>query len=228
MSVINFYEKTKTKAAINPHKDRHGFKVPFRALIAAPSGSGKTNALLNVLAAMDQTFHQILVCVKSADEPLYQLLADRLGPAVSFFENGEVPPIANYSVKCQKTGKLKRLDKLQRLIVFDDLVLDKGANKHALEYYIKARKLGFSMIYISQSYFQTPKMIRDNCQYFILGKNLLKKDLRMILHVFPTDMTLDQFAALYNDLTTEPLSTITIDIEGRTIRPNITGDPISL
>jgi len=225
MSTINFYNLTKSSPSINPQYKEHGIKVPFRMLIAAPSGSGKTNALLNLLIAFDKTFHEIIICVKSGDEPLYQLVLDRL-KNVKLYENGEVPPIEDYSQL--KDGKLKRIDKLQRLIVFDDLVLDHGANIKIKEYYIKARKLGFSMCYISQSYYQTPKMIRDNCQYFILGRNLLKKDLRMILQLFPSNLNLDELTFLYNDLTKEPLDVINIDIENRIIRRNINGDPINL
>jgi len=228
MSKINFYEHVKSEKVINPGFASHGIKVPFRMLMAAPSGSGKTNALCNLILTLDKTFHEILVCVKSADEPLYRLLGDRLEQNVHFFEDGEVPPIGDFSIKDHKTGKLKRIDKLQRLMIFDDLILDRSANRAAAEYYIKARKLGFSLCYIGQSYYQIPKMVRDNCQYFVLGRNLLKKDLRMILTVFPTEMSLEQFSQLYNELTAEPLDVINIDVERRIIRRNIIGEPIKL
>lgn len=84
------------------------------------------------------------------------------------------------------------------------------------------------MCYISQSYYQTPKFIRDNCQMFILGRNLLKKDLRMILTIFPTELSIDEFSNIYNELTAEPLDVIIIDIEKRLVRRNITGEPIKL
>lgn len=228
MSKINFYDKlTNQPKSINPNYEYHGIKVPFRMLMAAPSGSGKTNALCNLICHMDKTFHEIIICVKSSDEPLYQMLDERL-KNIQFYEGGEVPDINNYSIKDSKTNKLKRIDKLQRLIVFDDLITDKKANAMAKEYYIKARKLGFSMIYIGQSYFQITKMIRDQCQYFIIGRNLLKKDLKMILSCFPTELTLDDFTNIYTELTQEPLDVLLIDIETRIIRPNIIGNPIKL
>jgi hypothetical protein len=227
MSKINFYERLKkTEKKINPHYATHGIDIPFRMLIAAPSGAGKTNSLLNLIALMDKTFHEIVLCVKSADEPLYNMLISKLGSSVKVFENGEVPPIEEYSVVDEKTKRLKRVDKKQRLIVFDDLINDRGANRVANEYYIKGRKLGFSMVYIGQSYYQINKLIRDQCQLFILGRNLLKKDLKMILSVFPTELTLDEFAELYNELTYEPLDTILINVEKRYIRRNITGEKI--
>lgn len=220
---INFYEHVKKKETVlNPNYNSHGLNVPFRMLIAAPSGAGKSNFCLNLIHSMDKTFHEIIICVKSADEPLYDFLSNKLEGMVQIYEAGEVPSLDNYSIKDEKTNKLKRRDNKQRLIVFDDLILDKKANAIAAEYYIKARKLGFSMVYIGQSFFQIkPKMIRDNCQYFILGKNLLKKDLRLILTCFPSELKLDDFVNLYNQLTEEPMSCVLIDIEKRTIRKNI-------
>jgi hypothetical protein len=228
MSKINFYNLVpKGEKKINPNYQIHGIEIPFRMLMAAPSGSGKTNALLGLITHMDKTFHEIIICVKSADEPLYNMLIERL-PNITVFESGEVPPLSNYSTVDEKTKRLKRNDKKQRLIVFDDLITDKKANKLASEYYIKGRKVGFSMCYLSQSFYQIPKIIRDNTQYFILGRNLLKKDLRMILSTFPTELTLDEFVDIYTNLTDEPLDVVLIDIEKKRIRRNIIGEPLNL
>lgn len=208
--MYNFYDSIKTTKVVNPGFASHGIKVPFRMLIAAPSGAGKTNCLMNLLNAFDKTFHEIIVCVLSDDEPLYQRLSSL--PGVIFYTGGEVPELPSKN------------DGLQRLIIFDDLVLHRDANRAAEQYYIKARKLGYSMCYISQSYFQTPKMIRIQCNILVLGKNLLKKDLRMILSVIPTDMSLDQFAQKYSEMTKEPMSVVLIDIVNRTFRQNITSE----
>lgn len=227
MSKINFYEFVKKEKTINPNYGLHGINIPFRMLIAAPSGSGKTNALMNLLTHLDKTFHEIIICVKSADEPLYNMLIEKLKNIV-VYENGEVPDLKNYSQLDEKTGRLKRIDKKQRLIVFDDLITDKNANRLASEYYIKGRKLGFSMCYIGQSFYQIPKIIRDNCQLFILGRNLLNRDLKLILSTFPTDLTLNEFSEMYKYLTPEDLDTVLINIEKKYISRNIIGDKIKL
>ena len=227
MSKINFYEFVKKEKTINPNYALHGINIPFRMLIAAPSGSGKTNALFNLLTHLDKTFHEIIICVKSADEPLYNMLIEKLKNIV-VYENGEVPDLKNYSKLDEETGRLKRIDKKQRLIVFDDLITDKNANRLASEYYIKGRKLGFSMCYIGQSFYQIPKIIRDNCQLFILGRNLLNRDLKLILSTFPTDLTLNEFSEMYKYLTPEDLDTVLINIEKKYISRNIIGDKIKL
>ena len=50
----------------------------------------------------------------------------------------------------------------------------------------------------------------------------------MILSTFPTELTIEEFTELYNELTEEPLDVILIDIEKRKIRRNIKGETINL
>ncbi len=227
--VVNFYNIVKKEQkAINPHYESHHIKIPFRMIAAAPSGAGKTSAILNLILLMNKTFHEIIYCIKSADEPLIRHLEAKTNAII--YENGEVPPLSDYCFEDPNTKKLKGRDKLQRLIIFDDLMLDKKANEIIKEYYIKGRKVcgGFSCIYISQSYFQIQKLIRDNTQYFILGRNLLKKDLKMILSLFPARLTLEEFYNLYEELTKDELNFVLVDIEKRRIAQNIIGQSFPL
>ena len=63
----------------------------------------------------------------------------------------------------QNTPDLDKFDKKENhLVIWDDLVLEKNL-KPVEEYYIRARKLNCSVIFLSQSYFQIPKIIRSNC-----------------------------------------------------------------
>ena len=110
--MINFYEIVKQdKKLKNPHYKNHQIELPFRMCIASGSGTGKTNSLMNLLTLMDKTFHKIIVCVKSFNEPLYEHLVAILKDKVEVYEDGEVPPMTN--------------DGLSKLIIFDDLLYDK-------------------------------------------------------------------------------------------------------
>lgn len=225
MSAVNFYNTIrKGKPLPNPNKAIHGIDIPFRMVIASGSGTGKTHALCRLIHAFGKSFHEILICCATMDEPLYQMMDERLNTskhrAVSFFEQGEIPDINNYSIK-QSNGRLKKKDELSRLIVFDDLMMDKKANEAIANYYLRGRKLGFSSVYISQSFYQIPKVVRLNTQYFMLGKNIQKRDIRSILGIFSIDVSLDQFTEIYNTLTSQPLDTILIDVIDKTLRHNI-------
>jgi hypothetical protein len=81
-------------------------------------------------------------------------------------------------------SKLPRIDdydkKDNHLIIFDDLVLSKDLSM-VENAYIRCRKINISVIFISQSYFKIPKMIRLNTNYFVLLKLPSNRDLNMIL-----------------------------------------------
>lgn len=91
-----------------------------------------------------------------------------------------------------------------------------------LQYYIRGRKFGFSSIYIAQSFYGIPIDIRKNCQYFFLGRGLLKRDINSILSLFPTKLTPADFTEIYEEATKEPLDVLLVDIEHRNLRYNIT------
>lgn len=222
---INFYKTIKKgKPTINPNIDKHGIGIPFRMCIASGSGTGKTHALCRLIYEFGKAFHEIIVCVPTSDEALYQMLDDRLNTpkhkGVIFYEDGEIPPITNYGVK-DSNNRIKRKDNLQRLIVFDDYMGNKKANTEIKQYYLRGRKCGFSSVYISQNFYQIPRDVRVNTELFMLGRNIQKRDIRSILSIFSVDLDLDKFTEIYNILTANPLDTILIDQINKTIRKNV-------
>ena len=60
------------------------------------------------------------------------------------------------------------------LIVFDDMIPDminnKRLNSIVTELFIKARKLGISIVFITESYFKVPKDYRLNSTHFFIMK----------------------------------------------------------
>lgn len=212
MSLINFYDYTKKEAAFkNPNYDKHEIEIPFRMIIAAPSGNFKTSFLMNLICAFDNTFYKLVICVKNKAEPLYEMLEEKLNNnnknGVEIYEDGEIPPL-------EKDNK-----KLPKLIVFDDLLYDNQSE--IKQYYIRGRKLGWSMCYLTQSYFKTPKDIRLQCQYIVLGRNLLKRDLNIILQEINSNLSLEELQKIYNETTKEPLNVLMIDLVKRKLKKNI-------
>jgi len=180
----NFYKKTKKVKTHNPNFKKHNIEINFRMCIIGGSGSGKTNTLLNLIKTMNNTFEHIHLCVKSKEEPLYDYLFELLNPAgqITIYEEGECPVLTD-------------LPNRQSLIVFDDLILNKQ-NKIA-DYYIRGRKKGLSMVYLSQSYYGMPKIIRNQCNYIILKKLQSLKDLNLILSEFSLGVSKEHLQNLY-------------------------------
>ena len=211
MSLNNFYDLIKQKKNHNPCYDTHRISVPFRMLICTASGGGKSNFALNLIHLMSDTFTKIIICTREP-ELLYSHLESQLNT------KNQQNVFINYG-----NGDIPNFTKMNKgengLIIYDDLVLSK--NNAISEMFIRGRKLGYSSIYISQSYFGTPKLIRQNVNYVSLGRGITKRDLRLILSDFPIPLTIDELTRYYNDITRIPMNFLFLDFQERNIRRNI-------
>ena len=73
-NLYDVMDKKYLKKPKNPNFDLHHFNLPFRACVVAPSGSGKTNLVLNIIEAFSKdegTFSTIQVITRDKNEPLY-------------------------------------------------------------------------------------------------------------------------------------------------------------
>jgi ABC-type dipeptide/oligopeptide/nickel transport system ATPase component len=210
MEIRNLYDVMDPKylkKAKNPNFALHHFNLPFRACVVAPSGSGKTNLVLNIIEAFSKdegTFATIQIITRDKNEPLYNWLQEK-APSIQITEGlTTLKPLTN-----------KNYDPdLQHLVVLDDLVLSKDLS--AVEaFYIRGRKLGVSVIFISQSYFRIPKTIRGNCSYMILLKLSGQREVNLILSEFGLGVTKDQLLRLYQRATTEKFVPLIIDLEAQ-------------
>ena len=204
--IINFYEKIPhifLNDADNPNYKFHLIKIPFRMCVVAPSGSGKTNFLLNLIHLFSKgkngTFATINIITANKDEPLYKWL-------------GQVNRQILISEGIKSTPELDNFDKQENhLVVWDDLILSKDLSK-VVEYYIRARKKNVSVIFLSQSFFAIPKIIRINCSYLVILKLSGERDANLIFKEFSLGISKDKMIELYNYATREKLESLIIDI----------------
>jgi ABC-type dipeptide/oligopeptide/nickel transport system ATPase component len=204
--IKNLYEvipKSFLDKAENPNLHLHNLKIPMRMCIVAPSGSGKTNFLVNLIALFSTgkgTFASINIITRNKDEPLYKYLESLTDQVV--IKEG-----------LTNTPQLDKFDKnFNHLVVWDDLVLAKDL-KMVENYYIRARKLNVSVIFISQSFFKIPKIIRNNCSYMVLLKLSGQREVNIILSEFGLGVTKDQLIRMYEFATSEKFSPLIIDLE---------------
>ena len=133
---------------------------PYRILIVVVSGSGKTNALLNLINNQPDT-GKIYLYAKDLYEAKYQyLIKKREKVGLDHFKDPKV--FMEYSNNMQDV--YKNIDdynpgkKRKILIVFDDKIGDminnKKLNPVVTELFIRGRKLNISTVFITQSYFK--------------------------------------------------------------------------
>ena len=191
VEVINFYEKMPPEMrpqADNPNFHLHHFNLPFRMCIVAPSGSGKTNFLLNLIHLFSQgrgTFESIHIITRISDEPLYNFLKSK-SESIQILEG------------MSKTPELNKFDKTENhLVIWDDLVLSKDLAR-VEEYYLRARKQNVSCIFISQSYYHIPTMIRRNSSYMVILKlGASSRELKCLMSEMASSLDKDQLVHLY-------------------------------
>lgn len=215
----NYYSTLKVKNKLeNPNYGiRHFIKLPFRIALIGSSGSGKSNALMNILSAFSKTFDRVVLVCQNLHEPLYEHLQQNSG--VEFVEG--MPPTINELIgedaeaetsgagACP-TAEDKKYDNI--FIIFDDMVGEKKANEIIAQYYKRARKVNISCCYLSQSYYDTPKFIRKQLNYVVLMGGLLARDLRMVIGEFNLGLEKKELIDLYNRITSEPLSAMFLDL----------------
>ena len=177
---------------------------PFRMLIVGPSGSGKTNTLLHLI----EKFHPIdkLYLINKRE----QVGIKNLNDPHAFMEysndmNNVLENINNYN---------KNRDK-KVLIIFVDMIADimRSEKFKAIvkELFIRCRKLNISIVFITQSYFRTPKDARLNSTHYILMKIGNKKELKSIAEENSDHLDFKDFLKIYNYCTNEPYSFMMVD-----------------
>ena len=85
----------------------------------------------------------------------FQPISKKAGDNIIEASNDEIIPVSQLR------------DDNQKLVIFDDYVCEKN-QKPLIDYFIRERHKNCSVIYLSQSYYKTPKDIRLNCSRFCL------------------------------------------------------------
>ena len=215
--MINFDDYTnenKTKHNPNwPYIPDH----PYRILIIRGSGSGKTNALLNLINNQ-QDIDKIYLYAKDPYEYEYQYLIDkREGVGLKHFNDPKAfIEYSNDMRDVYKNINNYNPDKENNiLIVFDDMIADvinnKKLNSLVTELFIGGRNQNISLVFITQSYFKVPKDVRLNTTYFFIMKILNKRDLQQIAINHSSDINTKDFIEIYRKCKDKPYLFLIID-----------------
>ena len=173
---------------------------PYRILIIGGSGSGKTNALLNLIENQPD-IDKIYLYAKDPYESKYQYLINkREGVGINHFND----PKAFIEYSNDMHDVYKNIDDYNPdkenkiLIVFDDMIADmihnKKLNSIVTELFIRGIKLNVSLVFIAKSYFKVPKDVRLSTTHFFITKIPHKRELQQIA------MTLHQILVLKTSL----------------------------
>ena len=143
---------------------------PYRTLITGSSGSGKTNALFNLIKEKDD-INKIYLYARNLSEAKYEFLIKKREDTVIKHLNecsNTVDDVYENIDEYNPTRKIKIL------IIFDDVIAVIMANKKikalVKELFIRFRKLNVSLVFIKQSYFPVPKVLRLKSTHYLIMK----------------------------------------------------------
>ena len=161
-------------------------------------GSGKTNALLNLINNLPH-IDKIYLYAKDPWEAKYQHLinrrekvgVDHLNDSKAFMEYSNDMPDVYKNIEDYNPGKKRKV-----LIVFDmiaDMINNKKLNPTVTELFIRDRKLNISIVFMAQSYFKVPKDVRLNSTHFFVMKIPNKRELQQIAINHSSDVDFKDF-----------------------------------
>ena len=190
---------------------------PYRILIIRGSGTGKINALLNLIHNQPD-IDKIYLYAKDPYEDKYQYLINKR-ESVGLKHFNDPKAFIEYSNDMHDVYKnidnynLNKENKI--LIVFDDMIADminnKKLNSIVTELFIRCRKLNISLVFISQSYFKVPKGVRLNTTHIFVMKIPNRIEYQQIAISHSSDIDFKDFINIYKKCTDKPYSFLVID-----------------
>ena len=188
----------------------------FRMLICGNSGSGKTNLLYHMLIKPMLHYDEIYLYARNLEQDKYQKLIQKMrelsmkfGYEILHVSNDEIMPVTEMEYEDN-----------QKLVVFDDYVCDKNQSK-LINYFIQGRHKNCSVIYLSQSFYKTPKDIRLNCSHYCIYEFPSAREANRISSELGVDKD------MYKEATKNPFTFLYVDKPKKHIAKNFTNNLIN-
>ena len=185
----------------------------FKMLLCGNSGTGKTNTLIHILNVPLIYYDEIYLYAKNFEQDKYQNLINKMkhiseqtGYDVMKVSNDAIIPIKDLGYEDNK-----------KLIIFDDYVCEKN-QREIVDYLIQGRHKNCSVIYLSQSFYKTPRDIRLNCSHFCIYDFPSSRERNMI----SSELGVDQ--EKFKKATKKPFSFLYVDKPRKIVERNFTGE----
>ena len=91
------------------------------------------------------------------------------------------------------------------------MINNKNLDSIVSELFTRGRKINISIVFITQSYFKVPRVVRINTTHFLILKIPNKRELQQIALNHSSDIDFKDFMNIYKKCTTEPYSFLVND-----------------
>ena len=185
----------------------------FRMLICGNSGSGKTNLLYHMLIEPLLYYDEIHLYAKNLEQEKYQNLINKMN---------YISRETEYDIMTVSNDKIILIRDLgyednQKIIIFDDYVCEKN-QREIVNYVIQGRHKNCSVIYLSQSFYKTPRDIRLNCSHYCIYDFPSSRE----RNVISSELGVDK--EKYRKATKEQYDFLYVDKPRKKVKRNFTGE----
>jgi hypothetical protein len=214
MEVVNYDELAREIAGGAEWKniDWRMPRWPFRMAIAGPSGSGKSNLMLNMMLKW-LYYDQLIVCARDIGEDKY-VLVKKFMEEVAEKRKKKLKDILIFITHPRDLPAVESFSKTtQTLVVFDDMnSLSEADQGRIVDYFTFGRKFGCSMIYLAQRYLKVPSLLRSNIDWVVLFKVRSDAEMRTLyMDQGGGDVDIEEFKKIYRECTAKKYGYLVIN-----------------
>jgi ABC-type dipeptide/oligopeptide/nickel transport system ATPase component len=199
-----FTDKTDTPK-LDKNFKKHGIKPCQMISIIGQTGSGKSQAILELLSRKNDAFFRIILFSGSTtDEPLYRLLEKHIS-GIELIDDADKLPEFKETLD-DDDGKC------EKLIIFDDIInLPKKQLVKIQKWVNSSRKKHWTCISVAQNYTDLPIQIRRNTMIFILFRLNDTNSINQILKNHSNGDDINAIKQLYYEATAKPHNFFMLD-----------------
>lgn len=184
-----------------------------RVLVTGKSGSGKTNAVLDLIMGFKIHFDHLYLVASSPDQGKYKALIKWLNTMEKAFEVEHKSYCSMFTVitEPEDMPDLKNVNKeIVNLVLIDDMIMKK--NQHIfIDWFVRSRHRSVTIFYLTQDYYKVDITIRKQIQYFIS----FEADSASALEHMSRDLRLtypkDEFYRMFERATEQPNGFLLVD-----------------
>ena len=192
------------------------FKPPFRCVIVAPSNSGKSVLISNLISSRDLPYRKYFkknIFIWSSTfhltDPSFEM-SDNIekGNVYDEYNENTVMEIVNEQIEIIKKYTKKKAPHL--LFIFDDIINDLPMSRQNVmnKLFFSARHYNISLILLSQQYKMVSRPVRLNASDVIIFQTGNNSEVQKIAE--EQAIPADKFKQILKDATSEPFSFLVI------------------